>query len=101
MPLPKSSISLSIASERPFDLGDAVADFADGADVLFGDAGFEAGDLGFDFLQQCTHKILLKAFPQRGQARLDAAVIDIAAHLMRTPPSSAGFCVKIKFNPPP
>jgi hypothetical protein len=37
------------------DLGHAVADFADGADVLAGDAGFKARNLGFNFLQQCTH----------------------------------------------
>ena len=33
-----------------FDLGHAVADFADGADVLFCRRGFRASDLGFDFL---------------------------------------------------
>ena len=41
------------------DLGHAVADFADGADVLFGDAGFHARDLGFNFLQQVTHKFMV------------------------------------------
>jgi hypothetical protein len=40
-----------MASVRPFDLGHAVADFADGADILFGDTGFDSGNLGFDFLQ--------------------------------------------------
>jgi hypothetical protein len=34
--LPKSSISLSMASVRPFDFGHAVADLAHGADVLSG-----------------------------------------------------------------
>ena len=33
-----------------FDLGHAVADFADDADVLFGRRGLGARDLGFDFL---------------------------------------------------
>jgi hypothetical protein len=33
-----------------FDLGHAVADFADGADVLFGRRGLGARDLGFNFL---------------------------------------------------
>ena len=35
---------------QAFDLGHAVADFADDADVLLGDGGLGAGDLGFDFL---------------------------------------------------
>ena len=35
---------------QAFDLGHAVADFADGADVLFGRRGFCARDLGFNFL---------------------------------------------------
>ena len=50
MPLPKSSISLSMASVRPFDLGHAVADFAHRADVLFGHGGFYPRDFGFNFL---------------------------------------------------
>ena len=33
------------------DLGHAVADFADDADVLLGHRRLDAGDLGFDFLQ--------------------------------------------------
>ena len=43
-----------------FDLGHAVADFANGADVLFGRRGLDARDLGFDFLQQITHSVRLK-----------------------------------------
>ena len=41
---------------QAFDLGHAVADFADDADVLFRRRGFGAGDLGFNFLQQITHR---------------------------------------------
>ena len=52
MPWPKSSISLSIASVEAFDLGDAVADLADDADVLPGGRGLGARDLRLDFLQQ-------------------------------------------------
>jgi hypothetical protein len=37
---------------QAFDLGHAVADFADDADVLFGRRGLGARDLGFNFLQQ-------------------------------------------------
>ena len=33
-----------------FDLGYAVADFADGADILLQRSFFDAGDLGFNFL---------------------------------------------------
>ena len=36
---------------QPFDLRHAVANFADGADVLRGGGGFHAGNLGFNFLQ--------------------------------------------------
>ena len=36
---------------QAFDLGHAVADFADDADVLLGGRGFDAGDLRFNFLQ--------------------------------------------------
>ena len=35
---------------QAFDLGHAVADFADDADVLLRDRRFDAGDLRFDFL---------------------------------------------------
>jgi hypothetical protein len=38
-----------------FDFGHAVADFADDADVLTGDAGLHLGDLRFDVLQQGAH----------------------------------------------
>jgi hypothetical protein len=40
---------------KPFDFGDAVADLADHADVGAGDTGFEAGDFGFEFLQDVAH----------------------------------------------
>ena len=36
---------------QAFDLGHAVADFADGADVLLRRRGLHAGDLAFNFLQ--------------------------------------------------
>ena len=39
-----------------FDLGDAVADFTDNADIGAGDGGFEAGDLGFEFLEDRAHE---------------------------------------------
>ena len=35
---------------QAFDLGHAVADFANDADVLLGRRGFDAGDLRFNFL---------------------------------------------------
>ncbi len=40
-----------------FDLGDAVTDLADDADVRLGDRGLEAGDLGFQFLQDVAHAV--------------------------------------------
>ena len=37
---------------QALDPGDAVANLADDADVLFAGGGLGAGDLGFDFLYQ-------------------------------------------------
>ena len=39
-----------------FDLGDAVADLADDADVLLGGGRLRARDLRFDFLYQVSHR---------------------------------------------
>ena len=96
MPWPKSSISLSMTSPRPFDLGDAVADLADDADGLLGGRGLGARDLRFDFLDQVSHRSshLVKASQpclERRQPGAHAAVVDVAADLIRMPPMSAGF----------
>jgi len=40
---------------QAFDLGGAVTDLADDADVGFGDRRFEAGDLGFNLLEDVAH----------------------------------------------
>jgi len=40
-----------------FDLGHAVGDFTDDADVLPGHGRLEAGDLRFDFLEDAAHRI--------------------------------------------
>ena len=37
-------------ARKAFNFCDAVADFANGADVLFGRSGFDAGDLRLNFL---------------------------------------------------
>ena len=66
---------------QAFDVRDAVADFADDADVAFGRRGFQPRDLRFDFFQDGAHnyslglKLLLKAL----QAIAHAAVLNIAA----------------------
>ena len=73
-----------------FDLGHAVADFANGADVLFGRRGLDARDLGFDFLQQITHSIRLKILLQFFQPRFHAAIIKITAHLDAQPADEGG-----------
>ena len=39
-----------------FDLGDAVGDFADGADVGLSDVRFKGDDLGFDFFEEGAHE---------------------------------------------
>ena len=41
---------------QAFDLGDAVANLADDADRLFAGRGFRARNLGFDFLNQVSHR---------------------------------------------
>src|ERR1035437_5275985 len=64
-----------------FDLGHAVADFADGADVLFRGRGLDTGDLRFNFLQQITHKFRLKTLFQLFQTRLHTAIVKVAADL--------------------
>ena len=61
-----------------FDLGDAVADFADDADVLLGRGGLGAGDLRFDFLDQVGHD---------APTSLSQAGARCAASLARTLPS--------------
>ena len=106
MPWPKSSISLSMTSAKPFDLGHAVADLADDADALLGSRGFGASDLRFDFLHQVSHSVThstgrhSRASSAARRARTLSSYTSLPT-LIRIPPMSAGFSAKVASSPGP
>ena len=97
---------------QAFDLGDAVANLADDAHILFGSRRLRARDLRFNFLQKVSHRSFtpihelrilnstgpygsglpgvpaggLKTVFQCGQPGPHAAIIHIAAHFDAHPP---------------
>ena len=93
---------------QAFDLGHTVGDFAHGADVLPGDRRFNAGDLGFNFLENRTHSSIsnksmlsyrLSAKPFKRACTLPSYTS--LPTFTRRPPIKAAFCENVRFKPAP
>ena len=72
--MPESEVQHLVEHDvgEPFDAGDAIADFADDADVLLDGGGRGRGNLRLDFLHQIRH-VSLPASQSRASRRASLA----------------------------
>src|SRR5262249_51739393 len=87
---------------QPFDLGDAVAELADDADVLPGRRRLGARDLRFNLLQQVRHApSLQKLFSNSANPLRTLPSYTSLPTWIRVPPISAGRRTKAVLSPAP